>query len=180
MMKTYARIAWLLLLGMVLLFLDFVTKAYVYHVLPFYDSCTGSSCVDFVIFKDWFGIDFMITLAMNTGAAWGFFSNFQVVLLIVRIVIISAMFLYLFFLNDHSAQAIPLVMILAGALGNVVDYFLYGFVVDFLHFNLWGYHFPVFNFADTCITIGVIWLMCVTVLGSKHKSPKQHDKYAGV
>lgn len=174
MMKSYARIAWLLLLGMFLLFLDFVTKAYVYHVLPFYDSCLGSSCVDFAVFRDWLGIDFMITLTMNMGAAWGFFSDFQIVLLIVRLIVIGSLFYYLFFVNNQAAQEIPLVLVLAGALGNIVDFFLYGSVVDFLLFNLWGYHFPVFNFADTCITIGVMWLLYVTARGRKQK------KYVGI
>ncbi len=168
-MKAYARVAWLLLLGMVLLFLDFVTKAYVFHVLPFYDSCSGLSCSDLMIFKDWGGVDFMITLTKNTGAAWGFFSNFQVALLMVRILVITGMFLFLFFWNKQPAQTIPMVIVLAGALGNIIDFFLYGFVVDFLHFNLWGYHFPVFNFADTCITIGIAWLFCATALISKQK-----------
>ena len=169
MIKAYARVAWLLLLGMVLLFLDFVTKAYVYHVLPFYDSCAGLSCADLMIFKDWGGVDFMITLTKNTGAAWGLFSNFQVLLLVIRIFMITGMFLYLFFWNKQFIQAIPMVIVLAGALGNIIDFFLYGFVVDFLHFNLWGYHFPIFNFADTCITMGIAWLFCVLAFKSKQK-----------
>ena len=169
MIRAYARVAGLLLMGMVLLFLDFVSKAYVYHVLPFSDACTGLSCANITIFKDWVGVDFMITLTKNTGAAWGFFSNFQVLLLIVRILMITGMFLYLFFWNKQPIQAIPLVIVLAGAVGNIIDFFLYGFVVDFLHFNLWGYDFPVFNFADTCITIGIAWLFCVTAIKSKQK-----------
>jgi signal peptidase II len=138
-------------------------------VLPFYDSCTGLSCVDLIIFKDLMGIDFMITLTKNTGAAWGFFSNFQVLLLIVRILVIIGMLLYLLFWNQQSQQIAPLVLVLAGALGNVLDFFLYGFVIDFLHFNLWGYHFPVFNCADMCITIGVMWLLFINAATSKKR-----------
>ncbi len=170
MIKPYLRAAGLLLLGLVLLLTDFVSKAYVYHLLSSY----GLSAVDLTVFRDWFGIDFMITLAMNRGAAWGFFSNFQILLLVLRIVMIVGMFIYLFFFNQRFSQAIPFVMIIAGALGNVVDFFLYGSVVDFLHFNLWGYHFPVFNFADSCITLGVFWLLIATSLRRKGKN------YAGV
>jgi signal peptidase II len=169
MIHTFVRFAWFLLLGMVLLFLDFITKAYVYHVMPFYDSCIGASCVDYMIFKQWFGIDLSITLTQNTGAAWGFFSNFQVLLMVVRVALIGGMFFYLFFINKQSSQILPLVLVLAGALGNVVDFFLYGFVVDFLHFNLWGYDFPVFNFADTYITIGVFWLAFVSAVRKQKK-----------
>jgi signal peptidase II len=174
MIKTYVHVAWALFLGMALLFLDFVTKAYVYNILPFYDSCKGSVCSDLVVFKNWYGIDFMITLATNTGAAWGFFANFQILLLIVRVLIIGGMFCYLFFFNCRSSYTIPLIVILAGAFGNVIDFFLYGSVVDFLHFTFWGYHFPVFNFADSCITIGVLWLLGASALVYKQ------NKYAGI
>jgi signal peptidase II len=171
-MRSYWRVAWLIILGMALLFLDFVTKAYVYHVLPFYDTCVGARCTAIPIFYDFVGIDFLINLAVNKGAAWGVFADFQVVLLIVRILVIFGLFIYLFFLNQNPYADVPLVLIIAGAIGNVIDFFLYGFVIDFLHFNLWGYHFPIFNFADTCITIGVIWLFLIALFTRKKKTTK--------
>ena len=160
--RNYRRAAWLIGLGMVLLFLDFVSKAYVYHVLPVFDSCVGMRCVDIPIFYNFLGIDFFISLAVNKGAAWGMFANFQIILLVIRICVIFGLFVYLFFLNHNPRLDIPLILVIAGAIGNVVDFFLYGFVIDFFHFNLWGYHFPIFNFADSCITIGVFWLFLVS------------------
>ncbi|MCC5832702.1 MAG: signal peptidase II [Chlamydiales bacterium] len=146
--------------------MDFFTKAYIFHVLPFFHSCTGLSCPSLPVF-DFFGIDFSISLVFNTGAAWGFFSDFQFILLSIRLVAILGMFLYLFFINKNRAANIPLVLIISGALGNVIDFFLYGFVVDFLKFDFWGYHFPVFNLADTWITIGVVWLFLAALFTRK-------------
>ena len=165
--RNYSPIAGLIILGMFLLFCDFFTKAYVYHVFPFYNPCAGGSCLAVPVFNNFIGIDFLISLAVNKGAAWGVFAEFQVLLLVVRICVIFGMFVYLFFINNSLRWSIPLIFIIAGAIGNVIDFFLYGFVVDFLYFNLWGYHFPIFNFADICITIGVIYLILTTIFASK-------------
>lgn len=168
--QNYGRVAWLVVLGMSLLFVDFFSKAYVYHVLPFFDSCPAGRCLDLPVFHDFLGIDFYISLAVNRGAAWGFFADFQSILVAIRVVVILGMFVYIFFINRNPRIEIPLIMIASGALGNVIDFFLYGYVIDFLHFNLWGYHFPIFNFADTCITLGVIWLLFITLFGKRHKN----------
>jgi signal peptidase II len=166
-LRRYGFIASLILLGMVLLFADFATKAYVYHLLSFNDLSMGIRSVEIPIFYDFFGIDFLISLAVNKGAAWGFFADFQMPLLIIRIFVILGIFAYLFFFNHNLRIVPPFVLVLSGAIGNVVDFFLYGSVVDFLHFNLWGYHFPIFNLADTWITLGVAWLLLITLFARK-------------
>lgn len=158
----YSPIALLILLGLSLLFFDFVSKAYIYHVFPYWREGLALP-----VFHNVLGIDFAINLAFNRGAAWGVFANFQTFLLIVRILLIFGLFVYLFFFNRSSTSRLPLVLILAGAIGNVVDFFLYGFVIDFFQFNLWGYHFPVFNLADTWITIGVAWLFILSFFKKK-------------
>ena len=63
--------------------------------------------------------------------------------------------------------------IIVGAVGNLVDYVAYGFVVDMFHFILWGYDYPVFNVADTAITVGMGWLI---VLSFFLKDPKAQTK----
>jgi len=86
------------------------------------------------------------------------FSEVQGFLLVLRIVMIAGLLAYLFFFNKNRGWELPLVLISVGALGNVMDTFIYGHVVDMFHFVLWGYDFPVFNVADTSITLGVAWL----------------------
>jgi len=58
----------------------------------------------------------------------------------------------------NSMLQVALAMILAGALGNLYDRILYGYVIDFLELHVRGYYWPSFNIADTSISIGVILL----------------------
>jgi signal peptidase II len=65
-------------------------------------------------------------------------------------------------LKQHAGQRLfgfALACILGGAIGNVVDRMLYGYVVDFLDFHWAGVHFPAFNLADSAITAGAIGLL---------------------
>ena len=65
-------------------------------------------------------------------------------------------------LRSHSGQrlfAFALACILGGAVGNVVDRMMHGYVVDFLDFHIRGWHFPAFNVADAAITIGAVCLI---------------------
>jgi signal peptidase II len=105
------------------------------------------------IFSDFLGTSFSLNFVVNTGAAFGMFPNHPNLLFALRILIILGL-IALF----SKRKTVPLYLIVTGAIGNVIDYALYGHVIDFLHFNFWGHSFPVFNFADSYITIGVALL----------------------
>jgi signal peptidase II len=62
-----------------------------------------------------------------------------------------------------------LTLILSGAVGNLYDRFAYGYVVDFLDFYIGEYHWPAFNVADSCITIGAGLLLLTALLGEAHQ-----------
>lgn len=75
---------------------------------------------------------------------------------------IGATLLMVWLLKKHAAQklfAFAIASILGGAVGNVIDRVLYGYVVDFLDFHWRGWHFPAFNVADSAITIGAACLI---------------------
>lgn len=76
--------------------------------------------------------------------------------------LIAGLCVYLFCFNRDSSWQIPLILIIAGAVGNVADFFLYGHVVDMLHFVFWGYDFPIFNVADSAISIGIGLLFVIS------------------
>lgn len=69
-------------------------------------------------------------------------------------------------------EAAALVLIISGALGNLIDRFIHGAVVDFIHLHAFGYSFYVFNVADSAITVGVVMLL-IDGLRDGGKSPKK-------
>jgi signal peptidase II len=75
---------------------------------------------------------------------------------------IGAALLMVWLLKKHAGQklfAFAIASILGGAVGNLIDRVLYGYVVDFLDFHWRGWHFPAFNVADSAITIGAACLI---------------------
>jgi signal peptidase II len=75
---------------------------------------------------------------------------------------VGAALLIVWLLKSHAGQKLfsfALACILGGAIGNVIDRVLYGYVVDFLDFHWHGWHFPAFNIADSAITVGAACLI---------------------
>ncbi len=155
-------------IGLFVLLMDQVTKGLVYAYLPVLDSSLHWYPYGGIgIFKNFIGLEFSINHMTNTGAAWGVLGNYQLPLIILRIGLIIGLCYYLICCNRETSWQIPLVLIIAGALGNVLDFFIYGHVVDMFHFVLWGYDFPVFNVADSAISIGIALLFLLSWLKAK-------------
>ena len=106
---------------------------------------------------------FNVVRVHNSGAAFSFLAGaggwqrwFFTVIGVVAATVI------LWMLKNHGGQklfAFALSCILGGAIGNVIDRVLYGYVVDFLDFHWAGWHFPAFNVADAAISIGAACLI---------------------
>lgn len=145
-----------LCVGLGILLIDQLTKWLVYSYLPIIDTTLYQYPYGGIgVFKNWAGIEFSINHMINTGAAWGAFGGYQIPLIVLRIGLIIGLSVYLFCYNRKNSWQLPLLLIIAGAIGNVIDFFIYGHVVDMFHFVLWGYDFPVFNVADSAITVGI-------------------------
>jgi signal peptidase II len=106
---------------------------------------------------------FNVVRVHNSGAAFSFLANaggWQRWLFTG--IGIAAAFFIVWMLKSHAGQKLfsfALACILGGAIGNVIDRSLYGYVVDFLDFHYAGWHFPAFNIADSAITIGAVCLI---------------------
>lgn len=145
-----------LAIAVVVIVLDQITKTLILQHYQYGDSTTITS---------WFNI----VRAHNTGAAFSFLASasgwqrwFFIVLGFAAAVFIVWM------LRSHGGQkmfAWALSLILGGALGNVVDRMLHGYVVDFIQVH-WGakYYFPSFNVADSAITLGAGLLILDEIL----------------
>ena len=105
---------------------------------------------------------FNMVLVYNPGAAFSFLSDqtgWQRAFFIAIALAASAWIVYLLWKHPRERLfALSLALVLAGALGNVIDRILVGAVVDFLDFHAFGYHWPAFNVADSAITCGAVLL----------------------
>ncbi len=107
---------------------------------------------------------FELTYLENRGAAFGLFQNQRIVFLLITLVVIVVI-LFLYWRIPKNRRFFPLRIIgaglLSGAIGNMIDRYFYGYVIDFFYFSL--IDFPVFNVADIYVTVSmaaliVLWL----------------------
>ena len=116
---------------------------------------------------------FNLVLVYNSGAAFSFLSDaagWQRALFIAIALIASAWIVFLLRKYPHQRRfALALSLVLAGAVGNVIDRILIGAVIDFLDFHALGYHWPAFNVADSSITCGAA-LLIWDALGPRRKA----------
>ena len=153
------------IVGLAVLALDVATKFWIHTHLPHFSLEPYTYPYGGIgVFKDFFGIEFSLTHATNRGAAWGSFANYHTPLLYLRLILVAGLIIYTFLINKNVNWRIPLMLIVAGALGNILDFFVYDHVVDMFQFIFWGYRYPVFNVADSAIFIGIAWLFIVSWL----------------
>ncbi len=108
---------------------------------------------------------FYLTLVHNEGAAWGFFAGKLQLFYVATIATLGVIGYMLFHTEkENKAFRLPLCVVLAGTLGNFYDRIVFGYVRDFLDFKIFGYDFPVFNFADICLCCGVFFLILYLLL----------------
>lgn len=114
---------------------------------------------------------FRLTLVENPGVAFGLRLAPPTLLLIIGLVATAVLSVLLVQLTRKgSLLRFPIVLFLAGALGNSIDRIAFGRVTDFLDFDFPDFimeRWPVFNVADSCVTIGIV-LLCVLMLFSAH------------
>ena len=103
-----------------------------------------------------------ITSHRNDGAAWGILSGKMSFFFIITIIILVV--LIVFYIKEAQ---IAISLLFAGALGNFIDRVLHGEVVDFVDTYIFGYNFPIFNVADSSLTIGVLLIIIALLTDMK-------------
>ncbi|GAB57856.1 signal peptidase II [Rheinheimera nanhaiensis] len=139
---------WLILL---VLLLDQISKQVVITNMQLFDS------IDLLPF-------FNLTYVRNYGAAFSFLSDaggwqrwfFTIIAVVISAVL--AVWLARNGKNQHKLN-LALSLVLAGAIGNLIDRSVYGYVIDFLHLYYQNWHYPAFNIADSAICIGAALLI---------------------
>ena len=144
-------------LSVLIVVLDQLTKLIVHSSMNLYDSI---QVIPYLL---------NFTYIRNEGIAFGIYFEGAETLFIVLPILITV---YLFYLlkseefQDKFSQ-IALFLIIAGAVGNIIDRIFRGYVVDFIDFHLNGMHWYVFNIADSSVTIGLIFLLYSSIIINK-------------
>jgi len=109
---------------------------------------------------------FHFTLVQNSGAAFGLFRGGTTVFVFLSLLVIAFIMLYAF---KHKTKdmiaSIALGLVLGGAIGNLLDRIRLGYVIDFLDFRVW----PVFNIADSAISVGATVLVLRILFQTKEQ-----------
>lgn len=97
----------------------------------------------------------------NKGAAFGILQDQRLFFLIITTITLGALYYLIKHYSLHLSKfdRAFLSLFIAGTVGNLWDRIFYGYVVDFISFNIGSYHFPVFNIADMAITLSVIYFI---------------------
>ncbi len=123
---------------------------------------------------------FNLTHIRNSGVAFGLFSSQQFeykALMFIAISAIAIMAILVIFHQTPEEKKLVhagLILIFSGAIGNLIDRTLHGEVIDFIDLVIKGQHFPAFNIADSCITIGVT-LMVADLFGGPLRPESSND-----
>ena len=102
---------------------------------------------------------FYITYVKNDGAAFSILEGHQLLFVLIGMAALGLIFYYV---KKNNIKNIGYAMVFSGIIGNLIDRLFFGYVIDFIGFNLFGRSMPIFNFADILIVIGAI----IAVLGS--------------
>lgn len=141
------------ILGIVLIIVDQILKIVVSSFIPLGDSIE--------VIKDFFYISYV----NNYGGAWSILNDRVIFLIIITMIVLFMLIRYMGNFKVNIRNEIAFGLLFGGIFGNLIDRVCFGYVKDFLDFKIFGYNFPVFNFADVAIFFGVILLIIAIIKG---------------
>ena len=116
-----------------------------------------------------------LTFVENRGVAFGMLSGQRWLILVLTGVIAGAL-IYFYRTLPKKKAYLPLraalLLVLSGAVGNIIDRVCRGYVVDFFEFRVWSY---IFNFADICVVAGCFAVLFYVLFEGKFKGGKKHE-----
>ncbi len=116
-----------------------------------------------------------ITSHRNTGAAWGILAGQMWFFYAVTVVVVAGLIYYIQKMaKNHWLIGVSMGFMLGGAIGNFIDRVLHQEVIDFIDTNIFGYNFPIFNVADSALTVGVVLLMIYLLFEEKWTKEKMN------
>ena len=119
---------------------------------------------------------FSLTYVLNDGAAFSLFASRTYLLILIALI---CLFFILYELKnnlDDRVLSIGYSLVLAGLLGNFLDRLMDGYIIDYLSFKIFTYNFPIFNFADILIVVGIIIIIIKEILKERGKKYEVRSK----
>lgn len=160
------RLHWLLLISAAIVFLDRLTKTLVTARLPIGEAIPVIP--HFLRISHWTNEGAAFSLFADStspnAVRWGLISFSLLAAIVVLVALVRVG-------NRISLTSVALALVFAGALGNVHDRIVYGSVVDFIEVNIFGYHWPDFNVADSSIVTGACLLLLDSLLPKRKLTP---------
>ena len=142
------------IISIFLIILDFISKLLIVNFLK----------VDLFLIPNFL----YLTFVTNTGTFWGLFSNINIFFMILSIIVLSLL-IYIITIKTtlNKLNTILYSLVISGIIGNLIDRIIRGYVVDFIGIKIFNYNFPIFNFADIYIVIGILLFI---LIGEKYET----------
>lgn len=119
---------------------------------------------------------FSLTYVLNDGAAFSLFASRTYLLILIAIICLFFIIYELKNNLDDRMLSIGYSLALAGLLGNFLDRLIDGYIIDYLSFKILGYNYPIFNFADILIVVGIIVVIIKEILKERGKRYEVRSK----
>ena len=127
--------------------IDLLSKYLVFQYIDLYKFIKITSFLD-------------ITHIHNFGISFGLFSETIPAVFLIVIALLVVFFIIYLLLNAHDyLEYWGLFIIICGAIANIIDRFVNGYVIDFIYFHINQFNWPAFNFADIYISVGIIMIL---------------------
>lgn len=111
---------------------------------------------------------FYLSYVQNEGSAWNILYVSQWFFIILSLLAIYTIISYfLLDVNITKIEAFAYASILGGIIGNLIDRFIHGYIIDYIDILIGSYHYPIFNLADSFIVIGVVIIIWTLLKGNK-------------
>ena len=119
---------------------------------------------------------FSLTYVLNDGAAFSLFASRIYLLILIAIICLFFIIYELKNNLDDRVLSIGYSLALAGLLGNFLDRLIDGYIIDYLSFKILGYNYPIFNFADILIVVGIVIVIIKEILKERGKRYEVRSK----
>ena len=111
-----------------------------------------------------------VTKAYNDGVSFSMMQGHRWIIILISLVVMVFLYFYMQKFKVNKRNIIAFSLVFGGLFGNLVDRIIYGYVIDFIDFYVFNYNYPIFNFADSFICVGVLILLYSVYMGDDNEN----------